>query len=143
MQSYLTAQEADNRISASLLSTDAWRIAWEALPDMDKEACIAQATARIEALPFTGAPASPERAFPRCGETEVSEEVKTALALEACASCNTEAATRSALKAQGVKSFSVGSLSESYNTENGTSGLYSPMAQQLLAKYMRGAYPCL
>ncbi len=75
---------------------------------------------------------------------KVSEEVKTALALEACASCNTEAATRSALQAQGVKNFSVGNLSESYELGSSSMAkLYSPTARQLLAKYLMGAHLCL
>lgn len=146
MQSYLTVQEADDRICTSLLSTDAWRLAWAALSEEDKEVCLSAAMTRIEALPYTGAPALPkqERAFPRRGETEVSEEVKTALALEACASCNTEAATRSVLQAQGVKSFSVGNLSESYELGSSSMAkLYSPTARQLLAKYLMGAHLCL
>ena len=146
MQSYLTVQEADSRICASLLSTDVWRLAWAALSDEDKEVCLSAAMPRIEALPYTGAPALAKqaRAFPRRGETEVSEEVKTALALEACASCNTEAATRCALQEQGVKSFSVGNLSESYETgSGGRAKLYSPAARQLLAKYLMGAHLCL
>lgn len=145
MQSYLTVQEANEKVEMSLLSSDAWRLAWEGLSDEDKEVCLTQATARIEALPYTGAPVSPEQegAFPRNGETEVSEEVKTAVALEACASCNTETATRSALQAQGVKGFSVGGLSESYEVGRGVARLFSPMAQQLLAQYMTGVYLCL
>ena len=145
MKSYLTTQEADRKISAFLLSADAQRTAWEALAETDKEICLSQATARIEALPYTGAPASgrQEGAFPRTGDSEISEEVKAAIALEACACCNAEANTRIAMQAQGVKSFSVGNLSESYKLGDSVEKLYSPMAHQLLAKYLRGAYLCL
>lgn len=145
MKNYLTPQEADEKIKAYLMSADPARLAWEKLDDNDKEVCIAQATARIEALPYTGVPASgqQEGAFPRNGESEISEEVKAAIALEACACCNAEANTRIAMQAQGVKSFSVGNLSESYKLGANVEKLYSPTAHQLLAKYLRGAHLCL
>ena len=145
MQSYLTVQEANERISAFLPSTDALRAAWEALSDEDKQSCIFRATARIDTLPYTGAPACAKQdgAFPRWGESELSEEVKTAVALEACACCDAEADIRATLQAQGVKSFSVGSLSESYKVSSGGGGLYHPTAQQLLSKYLMGAHLCL
>lgn len=150
LEGYVTAAEADAIISGYLLSTDPQRIAWTALSTADKEAYLNQALLRIESLAYIGRKAEDDQPlqFPRKWRTEWQtappEAVKEAQALEACASVGMteEAEKRAQLKAQGITSFSAGSLSETYgNVAIGVNRIYSQIARELLKPYLLGAVP--
>lgn len=147
MAGYVTAAEADTVIAGLMLFADARRTAWEALTAADKEICLAQALNRIEALTYRGGKASAGQTlqFPRAGQDGVPAAVKQAQAMEACAGLGMaeEAAKRAQLRAQGIRSFSAGKLSETYET-GGTGALgslYSAEAQRLLKPFVLGVAP--
>lgn len=147
MAGYITAEEADTVIAGLMLSADARRAAWEALTAADKEICLEQALLRIEAVPYRGRKAAEGQTlqFPRAGQDGVPAAVKLAQAMEACAGLGMaeEAAKRAQLRAQGIRSFSAGKLSETYDS-GGTGALgtlYSAEAQRLLKPFVLGVAP--
>lgn len=144
MTPYITVQEGDEFISSLLPSLDPERTAWMQLSEADKAVYITQAMLRIEALPYSGTAAVEGQAnmFPRYGQDAVPEAVQQALAMEACAipAVYAEAQERTRLQAQGVQSFSVGKLSESYGYAGGKQ-LYSGIARYLLEPYLVGGVP--
>lgn len=146
MTPYITSVQADEYIAALIPSNDPEHVAWASLEASDKDIFISRAMLRIESLPFTGTAAVSfqETAFPRWGQTEVPEAVKQALALEAAAiaAYGAEAEKRERIQSQGVTSFSVGNLSESY-VRRGRMALLSPVATYLLAPFRSGGAPCV
>jgi hypothetical protein len=79
--------------------------------------------------------------FPRHFELAVSDTVKYAQieeSLEILANNGETITQRSKLQHEGVTSFSLEGLSESY--KGSTSQLLSPIAVQLLKRYMSGGY---
>lgn len=144
MDPYITITEVAELIEGLLPSSDPDRKAWEALTeDTDKTVFLAQAMFRIESLRYSGRPAiaSQVTSFPRSGQTAVPREIKQALALEACAcssfAANLDAIQRDRLQAQGVTSFSAGSLSEAY-AQGAKRKIRSDMAHYLLLPYLAG-----
>ena len=80
-------------------------------------------------------------AFPRAF-AEIPAAVRMAQALEALALCDTQAAYRRELQAQGVSSISLGKASESYQGVNSTASLKplrSTEALLLLQPYLLGS----
>lgn len=145
MDPYITTTEVLELIEGLLPTSDPDYAAWSSLTkEADKTAFLAQAMSRIESLHYSGRPAvlSQTTNFPRFGQTAVPNEVKQALALEACAcssfAANTEARQREQLQSQGVVSFTAGRLSESYGSRNKRTNLRSDMAQYLLMPYLAG-----
>lgn len=149
--SYVTVGDADAYISARYRSNNKLRKAWEDLDEADKEASLLTACADIEALPFGGRSmiAGQAMAFPRLPyqygrSTEIPEKVKHAqieLALWQLDDTNTtQAEQRQALQAQGVESFSIGDLSESYTTGTAAqpTALMCAKVSNLLAPYLNG-----
>jgi hypothetical protein len=159
--SYVTAEEAETYFGERLRTE-----AWDDAPDADQEKALLMACRHIEACrldvnrrpPGTGLaildPLSPLSAtqrlsFPRQrdldqdGDHAVPQPVKDAQCEEALAllSQGGDAERRRQLQAQGVRSFSVDGLSETYDA-SGASGasqypLVSQEAMQLLLPYMR------
>jgi len=144
MDPYITITEVAELIEGLLPSSDPDRKAWAALSEeADKTAFLAQAMLRIESLHYSGRSAVlyQQTSFPRFGQTSVPDEVRKALALEACALTSfvgdTDARQREKLQAQGVTSFSVGSLSEAYG-QGSKRKIRSDMAHYLLMPYLAG-----
>jgi hypothetical protein len=141
---YITLEEAEEIIAGYLLSSDAPRMAWDALSDADKGVHLKQGLIRIDAQIFTGRKAEKDQAlqFPRYGKTAVPQSVKIAQALEACTGIgiSAEAEKRAQLQAQGIQSFSAGSLSETY-VQNTQTPLFSTVAQRLLRPFITGGVP--
>lgn len=146
MTPYITTSQADEYIAALIPSTGLERTAWESLDDADKAIFVGRSMRKIEALPFSGAVAvsSQDTAFPRRGQTEVPEAVKQAVALEAAAlaAYGDEAEQRDRIKSQGISSFRLGNLSESYN-RGASSYLLSSVAYGLLRPFMAGGVACV
>jgi hypothetical protein len=145
MDPYITITEVAEFVEGLLPSSDPDRAAWEAVEsEADKTAFLSQAMLRIESLRYAGRPADVNQlvCFPRTGQLIVPDEVKQALALEACACASfitdTDARQREKLQTQGVKAFSAGRLSESYGPRSGRTNLRSEMAQYLLTPYLAG-----
>lgn len=141
--------------------------AWGALTDAQKAQALVTATRRLDRLPYLGAKASPTQplAFPRCYppaslplishpnsfddllygagwycEPDVPQAVKDATCEEALALVSAGKSQRLELQAQGVKSFSLGRLSEAFGpAPKGLNGLLSLEARELLRPYVAGS----
>lgn len=115
---YATIEQANAYVESYYSSTNDIRIAWEALSDGDKQIVLNRAEQVIDLLPFGGKPVDPkqQKAFPRHPHPELSlERVKTAtieLALQQNGDIETQ--DRLNLRAQGVKSYKIGDLSETF-----------------------------
>lgn len=137
--------------------------AWEAASENDKEKALKQATRTIDRLPLKGRPAYDDQllAFPRSlfvdGTMETSERrfdlppgwwtqsdipqaVKDACCEEALALLERRNNQRRQLQDEGVTSFSIGNLSESYKTDiTIAKRLHSDEAKDLLMPYIAGS----
>jgi hypothetical protein len=152
--SYIDIAGADEYFSARL-HADAWA---NASAD-DKEKALKQATKIIDRQLFKGRPVdlSQPLAFPRCYlapgapasqyrfdilpgwwcETDVPQAVKDACCEEALALIAADS-ERAKLIQDGVISFSIGDLSETYRP-NAMRGLHSLEAQEYMRPYIAGA----
>ena len=151
--SYVTVEDADSYITTHYRSNNKLRKVWEELDDADKSASLLSACADMEVLPFGGRAmtAGQAMAFPRLpyqygSAGEVPDRVKHAqveLALWQLDETHTaQAEQRQALQAQGVESFSVGDLSESYTTGATAqpTALMCAKVANLLAPYLNGGH---
>lgn len=170
--SYLTIAEADTYMTENYVSTSTELVTWNALTDGDKEIHLKNATKRIDRQIIRGIKAvdSQTLEFPRaiksnCNyyydtnvtgvnvnryygyivEEEVAERVKDAQVEEAMSLSveGTSVSNRSKLQQQGVKSFTLGDLSETYGS--GLSSSYnstkfiSNTAKELMKYYLAGS----
>lgn len=151
VDTYITVEQADAIIQGNVCSQSKQRQDWEGLSDDDKGVFLAQAMLEIESLAYIGMKADQSQPlqFPRNFQDETPDSVKQAQAFEACAACavdQNEADTRAQLRAQGVKSFALGSLSESYDASAlgdvlSVDKLKSGAAKQLLRAFLLGGIP--
>lgn len=153
---YSSVKEADSYISTHYTSKSAAYKRWNALSEDDKAVYLNNAFDSIECLKFGGRKAVPEQetAFPRLpyqyGHTDsgAPERVKSAeieLALYLSDEKKQESSEkRSKLMADGVKSFSLGDLSESYgdNLQSASKpSVYDcKKAVSLLSSYLSGGF---
>ena len=153
--SYISREFADEYISSRYRSTSKERKRWEELQEADKEIILRQACAELDLLPFRGRKASQGQilAFPRLpyqyGRVEEIEplsvkqaQVELALFLSDDKK-QSEHEKRSDLQKQGVKSFSVGDLSESYSdsaTGEKAIALVCEKSARLLKLYLSGGF---
>lgn len=147
--SYVTAAEADSYIAARYTATSADRIRWNALSTVDKDILLVDSCYEIEILPFRGRKVLKTQplSFPRripfqsgVAETpEVPDGIKFAqIELALYLSDKTKVAEQSqrqSLQSQGVRSFSLGDLSESYRT--GSSQKAAPLLCPKCALFLR------
>ena len=154
VDSYLSLIDADVYLSAHYASTDAKMIIWAALTDANCEAYLRQAALAIDRLPLVGykAVSTQTMAFPRTIYTDsiiqdsnwyiqpsVPDTIKHAQC-EIALQLAQGSSSRVDLQRQGVKSFSLGNLSETYSgTQN---SIISYEAKQLLAPYLGGYRIC-
>jgi hypothetical protein len=152
--SYVSVSEADEYISKRYTSANADRLRWAAFSDQDKEILLLNACTELEALPFRGRKAliAQPLAFPRMPYqwghdlNYVPEAIKQAQIELALYLSNenkqSELSQRQSLQAQGVQSFSIGDLSESY--ASGGSMKAAPLlcakSARLLASYLNGGF---
>ncbi len=138
---YLTERGATELIQAHIPCGERRRERWEALGEADRAALLRAALVSVEGFKYAGRRLDErqELAFPRTGNPEIPFNVPLAQAFEACslAVCGAEAASRAALRAQGVESFSAGSLREGYKN-GGRSGPVSREAWILLSGFFAG-----
>lgn len=165
---YISLADANTYVSNNYPTTATEYTSWNALSDANKELYLKKATKKIDRLYLRGIKAVSTQTleFPRAIrtdyrrenfplvnirldadwviETAVSQQVKDAQVEEALAivTQGTTANKRQQLQAQGVKSFSLGNLSESYGSgsnANGSTKMISVDAQELLRYYLLGA----
>ena len=135
MQSYCTIEYADEYF-AGRLHAESWGETGEA----DKEKALRQATKTIDRQPLRGRKAETGQAlaFPRYPDTEVPEVVKEACCEEALAMLERGNSQRRKLQQEGVQSFSLGNMSETFAAGAGK-GLLSQEAKELLRPWLLGA----
>lgn len=165
---YISLADATTYVGSNYVTTSAEYVAWAALSDAQKELYLKKAQKKIDRLYLRGIKAVSTQTleFPRAIrtdysrenfplvnitmdanwviETSVAQRVKDAQVEEALALLvqGSTATKRQQLQNQGVKSFSLGNLTENYGTAtkaNGTTKLLSVDAQELLRYYLIGA----
>ena len=113
---YATVAQANEYVKSYYGSTDPIRLSWEALSDDDKQVAMNRSEQTIDLLPLKGYPVEKNKAFPREPYKELSlEKVKIAtieLALQT--NGDKEVQDRLSLRMQGVKSYKIGDLSETF-----------------------------
>ena len=112
---YATVVQANEYVQNYYSSGDSMRLAWEALNENDKLVSLNRAEQTVDHLPFTGRPIVENKAFPRYPDTEVPVEVMHATIELAVQTLNTEAKDRYEMRRQGVRSYKIGDLSESFS----------------------------
>lgn len=145
---YVDVVEADLYVQSHYLSTSSERTSWEALDADDKEVLLRNSMTAIESLPFVGIKDDPEQplAFPRkiiirdpcphngccvleCTDIAIPQQVRCAQVEQAlyinAYGADISSATRARLQQQGVKSFSLGDLSETYGDGTASNFVYS------------------
>jgi len=133
--SYVNLIEA-NVYFSSRLHVDVWIEA----ADTDKEKALIMATKAIDRQPLRGRKTdlSQSLAFPRYPDTEISQAVKDACCEEALALLERGNSQRRKLQQEGVQSFTLGNMSETYAAGAGK-GLLSQEAKELLRPWLIGA----
>ncbi len=130
--SYIDIEEA-NKYFAGRLHAESWGQA----DDSTKEKALKQATKAIDRQHLNGRKATDtqELAFPRYPDTEIPEAVKEACCEEALALLERGNNQRHKLQQEGVQSFSLGNMSETFAAGAGK-GLLSQEAKELLRPWL-------
>ena len=133
-ESYCTIEYADEYFAGRLHAES-----WGETSDADKEKALRQATKEIDRQLLKGRKATDaqELAFPRYPDNEVPEAVKEACCEEALAILENGNSQRRKLQQEGVQSFSLGNMSETYAAGAGK-GLLSQEAKELLQPWLLG-----
>ena len=134
-ESYCTIEYADEYFRSRLHAES-----WEQADESTKEKALKQATKIIDRQLLRGRKTNPEQelAFPRHPDTEVPEAVKEACCEEALAILESGNSQRRRLQQEGVQSFSLGNMSETYVAGAGR-GLLSQEAKELLRPWLLGS----
>lgn len=112
---YATVEQANQYIQTYYSSVDPLRKSWEELADGDKQVLLNRAEQFVDCLPLKGKALVKGKAFPREPYKEESlEQAKVATIELAVQSLDTEASERMTLQKQGVKSYRIGDLSETF-----------------------------
>ena len=133
--SYSTTEYADEYFAGRLHAES-----WGETSDADKEKALRQATKEIDRQPLRGRKTETGQAlaFPRYPDTEVPEVVKEACCEIALALLERGNSQRRKLQQEGVQSFSLGNMSETYTPGAGR-GLLSQEAKELLGPWLLGS----
>lgn len=133
--SYIDIEEADEYFSGRLHAES-----WGQADDETKENALLQATKTIDRQPLRGRKTETGQAlaFPRYPDTEVPEAVKEACCEEALAILESGNSQRRKLQQEGVQSFALGNMSETYVAGAGR-GLLSQEAKELLRLWLLGS----
>ena len=134
-ESYCTTEYADEYFAGRLHAES-----WGETSEADKEKALRQATKEIDRQLLRGRKTNPEQelAFPRYPDTEVPEAVKEACCEVALALLERGNNQRRKLQQEGVQSFTLGNMSETYAAGAGK-GLLSQEAKELLKPWLIGA----
>ena len=133
--SYIDTEEANEYFENRLYAES-----WGETSDADKEKALRQATKEIDRQLLKGRKAtdSQELAFPRYPDTEVPETVKEACCEIALALLERGNSQRRKLQQEGVQSFTLGNMSETFAAGAGK-GLLSQEAKELLRPWLLGS----
>jgi len=132
MGMYCTIEEASTYFAGRLYAD-----AWIRATDAEREMALKQATKEIDRQPLTGRKTADDQelAFPRYPDEEVPEAVKEACCEVALALLERGNSQRRKLQQEGVQSFTLGNLSETYAPGAGR-GLLSQEAKELLRPWL-------
>ena len=113
---------------------------WFEADDSTKEKALKQATKTIDRQRLNGRKTNPSQplVFPRYPDKEIPEAVKEACCEEALALLERGNSQRRKLQQEGVQSFTLGNMSETY-APGGGRGLLSQTAKELLKPWLLGA----
>ena len=112
---YATIEQANAYVEAYYSSTDLLREKWSALSEQDKQVALNRAEQKIDLLPLSGHPEHEGKAFPREPHKHESLEAAKIATIElAVQSLDGEQKDRLATQAQGVRSYRIGDLSETF-----------------------------
>ena len=133
--SYCTIEYADEYFNSRLHAES-----WGQADDETKEKALRQATKTIDRQLLRGRKTETGQAlaFPRYPDTEIPEVVKEACCEEALAMLERGNSQRRKLQQEGVQSFSLGNMSETFAAGAGK-GLLSQEAKELLRPWLLGA----
>jgi len=133
--SYIDIEGADEYFAGRLHAES-----WSGADSETKEKALWQATRSIDRMPLRGRKTDLHQplAFPRYPDTEIPEAVKEACCEEALAILESGNSQRRKLQQEGVQSFSLGNMSETYAAGAGK-GLLSQEAKELLQPWLIGA----
>ncbi len=133
--SYIDIEGADEYFAGRLHAES-----WSGADSGTKEKALKQATKEIDRQPLKGCKAADDQAlaFPRYPDKEVPEAVKDACCEIALALLERGNSQRRKLQQEGVQSFTLGNMSESYAAGAGK-GLLSQEANELLRPWLLGA----
>ncbi len=133
MSTYCTTTEAATYFSGRLHADS-----WVSANECDKTKALVMATRIIDRQPVKGVKAAYNQGnqFPRYPDKEVPQAVKDATCEEALALLERGNGQRRKLQAEGVTSFSVGGLSETYLQGIRGGGLLSQEARELLRPWL-------
>ena len=158
---YISLADAETYTAENYLYTDRKRVEWNKLLDNEKEILLRRAAKVIDRQPLIGikAVSTQDMEFPRAIhtdykrrdlpilnthfysdwyiQTETPDAVKHAQ-VEIALTATQDAPKRVELQRQGVKSFSLGKLSESYGSGS-NNAIVSHEARELLKPYLAGS----
>ena len=136
---YATLEQANEYIQNYYGSANPIRVAWEGLSDEDKQVALNRSEQTIDLLPYRGKPCSKLKAFPREPDKELSlERVKIAtIELAIQTNGNTEFQERLELQKQGVKSYKIGDLSETFKDGHSEDAFYDQFVMDVITPYLR------
>lgn len=132
--SYIDIDGADEYFAGRLHAES-----WDGADSSTKEKALRQATREIDRQHLNGRKATDtqELAFPRYPDTEIPEAVKEACCEEALALLERGNSQRRKLQQEGVQSFTLGNMSETFAVGAGK-GLLSQEAKELLRPWLLG-----
>ena len=122
---YATIEQANAYIAEYYSSTSPQYISWNSLGNGDKQVLLNRAEQTIDQLPLRGTPVVAGKAFPREPDLtlSLSQAQLATIELAAQRQGNLEAQARFELQNQGVKSYKIGDLSETFMDASGYEGL--------------------
>ena len=133
--SYIDIEGADEYFTGRLHAER-----WGETSDADKEKALRQATKEIDRQHLNGRKTTDaqELSFPRYPDTEIPEAVKEACCEIALALLERGNSQRRKLQQEGVQSFTLGNMSETFAAGAGK-GLLSQEAKELLRPWLLGS----
>lgn len=142
---YATVTQANAFASAYYSSSNGVRLAWEALSDEDKQVMLNKAEQVIDQLPFQGCDVVIGKAFPREPNQTLSllraQDATIELALQLNGDNETQMRIR--LQNQGVKSYKIGDISETFGSakvDNAVSSFAYGVVYPILKDWIGGGY---
>lgn len=134
---YATVVQANEYVQNYYSSSDSMRLAWEKLSEADKLVSLNRAEQTIDCLPFTGRSVTEDKAFPRYPDTEIPKEVTCATIELAVQTLDAEARDRYEMRRQGVRSYRIGDLSESFSDADVAASGVDAYAYSIVFPFLR------